>query len=86
MLFFFFKRNFLVSKYDFEENYKQLCIRQTLKDPLYFSVIAVAVLDIFSKIRPEFFYFRVLGKFLGIPSVGGGNKNKNKIQKFPESE
>ena len=37
-------------------------------------------------IRPEFFYFLVLGKFLGKPSVGGGNKNKNKIQKFPESE
>ena len=39
-----------------------------------------------SHIRPEFFYFLVLGKFLGKPSVGGGNKNKNKIQKFPESE
>ena len=38
------------------------------------------------KIRPEFFYFLVLGKFLGKPRVGGGNKNKNKIQKFPESE
>ena len=38
------------------------------------------------QIRPEFFYFLVLGKFLGKPSVGGGNKNKNKIQKFPESE
>ena len=37
-------------------------------------------------IRPEFFYFLVLGKFLGKPSVGGGNKNKNKVQKFPESE
>ena len=37
-------------------------------------------------IRPEFFYFLVLGKFLVKPSVGGGNKNKNKIQKFPESE
>ena len=37
-------------------------------------------------LRPEFFYFLVLGKFLGKPSVGGGNKNKNKIQKFPESE
>ena len=37
-------------------------------------------------VRPEFFYFLVLGKFLGKPSVGGGNKNKNKIQKFPESE
>ena len=37
-------------------------------------------------IRPEFFYFLVLGKFLGKPSVGGGNKNKNKIQKKPESE
>ena len=36
--------------------------------------------------RPEFFYFLVLGKFLGKPSVGGGNKNKNKVQKFPESE
>ena len=34
----------------------------------------------------NFFYFLVLGKFLGKPSVGGGNKNKNKIQKFPESE
>ena len=39
-----------------------------------------------SIIRPEFFYFLVLGKFLGKPSVGGGNKNKNKVQKFPESE
>ena len=37
-------------------------------------------------VRPEFFYFLVLGKFLGKPRVGGGNKNKNKIQKFPESE
>ena len=37
-------------------------------------------------VRPEFFYFLVLGKFLGKPSVGGGNKNKNKIQKNPESE
>ena len=37
-------------------------------------------------VGPEFFYFLVLGKFLGKPSVGGGNKNKNKIQKFPESE
>ena len=37
-----------------------------------------------AKVRPEFFYFLVLGKFLGKPSVGGGNKNK--IQKFPESE
>ena len=42
--------------------------------------------DKLSIIRPEFFYFLVLGKFLGKPSVGGGNKNKNKIQKFPESE
>ena len=41
--------------------------------------------DVFN-VRPEFFYFLVLGKFLGKPSVGGGNKNKNKIQKFPESE
>ena len=39
-----------------------------------------------SALRPEFFYFLVLGKFLGKPRVGGGNKNKNKIQKFPESE
>ena len=31
----------------------------------------------------NFFYFLVLGKFLGKPSVGGGNKNKNKIQKIP---
>ena len=38
------------------------------------------------EVRPEFFYFLVLGKFLGKPSVGGGNKNKNEIQKFPESE
>ena len=40
----------------------------------------------YRSLRPEFFYFLVLGKFLGKPSVGGGNKNKNKIQKFPESE
>ena len=40
----------------------------------------------YPSVRPEFFYFLVLGKFLGKPSVGGGNKNKNKIQKNPESE
>ena len=40
----------------------------------------------YTALRPEFFYFLVLGKFLGKPSVGGGNKNKNKIQKFPELE
>ena len=53
--------------------------------------IVTTITSLFSKgvknmLRPEFFYFLVLGKFLGKPSVGGGNKNKNKIQKFPESE
>ena len=50
------------------------------------SRIFVLQVQILCNLRPEFFYFLVLGKFLGKPSVGGGNKNKNKIQKFPESE
>ena len=45
----FFKRNFLVSKYNFEENYRLVMYKIDINDARYFTVIGVVVLEIFSK-------------------------------------
>ena len=47
----FFKRNFLVSNYNFEENYRLVMYKIGIKDALFFTVIGVVVLEIFSKMN-----------------------------------
>ena len=44
-----FQRNFLVSKYIFQENYRLVVYDIDIKDALYFIVICVVVLEILGK-------------------------------------
>ena len=46
----FFKRNFLVLKYIFQENYRLVMYDKDIKDALYFIVICVVVSEILGKI------------------------------------
>ena len=44
-----FQRNFFVSKYIFQENYRLVMYYIDIKDALYFKVICVVVLEILGK-------------------------------------